>query len=315
MEESLGVIISEDGLEKTSERRTDSGSKSIFRNLSLVAEKMRNVTDEFHSMPREEIEKAIVKDSEGNPVDFNGELGGLETGLVRLDTIVEAIAPNGAGRIRIRFNIETQAVTNPGYLITDRAQYYAAMLLATQNKDHTSPKKYLDLRKVYTVWVCLNRDSGKRSTIDRYGVLPYYSNKSESALSSLMEIVMIYLGDLEKSERPSVTDMLNLIFSYGLDDRKRLTILKDKYNIEVDLELIREVRQMTDWISEAREIGIEQERNRNKQLFANSVVRSMIINGTDKKSAMENVGIPEEYWDDVSALVDSQLENDRKTAS
>ena len=295
---------------------------------------MRYVTDEFYGMPREKIEDAIVKDSEGNPLDFNSELGGLNTSLVRLDTLVEAVTPDKKNSIRIRFNIETQAVANPGYLITNRAQSYAAMLLATQNKDCTGSKKYTDLRKVYTVWVCLNPSGEEVNSVNRFGMLPHPSNVSCTSIPSLMEIILINLCKIYSDEGPSITDLLNLIFSVGTDDEKRQNVLKKRYNLEVDLELIREVRQMTDWLTEAREVGheegfeqgreegfeqgmkegmkegidkgVEQERNRNKNLLADSVLRVMQKNNLDKKTAMDLVCIPEEYWDDVSTLVDSR---------
>lgn len=287
---------------------------------------MRYVTDEFKGMPREKIEDAIVKDSEGNPLDFNSELSGLDTGLVRLDTLIEAVIPGEKKRIRIRFNIETQAIANPGYLITNRAQTYAAMLLATQNKDCTGSRKYANLRKVYTVWVCLNPTDDCENTVEHYGILPYPSNVPSTTIPSLMEIVMIHLCKTYSDAGPSITDLLNLIFSVGTDDEKRQTVLKSRYKLEVDLELIREVRQMTDWITEAREIGLEegyeqgiekgikQERNRHKNLLADSVLRAMQRNNLDKNSAMDLICVPEEYWDDVSALVDTRTKEMRSAS-
>ena len=120
---------------------TDLGAKTVFRNRRLLAELFGYLTEEFSGMDADDIERCIVTDEHGIPVDFNTELFDPNTGSVRLDTIAEAVVPGTDDRVRIRFNLEMQARTDMNYRLTDRAQMYAAMMLATQNKESSGGDK------------------------------------------------------------------------------------------------------------------------------------------------------------------------------
>ena len=151
---------------------TDLGAKTVFRNMRLAAELFRNLTEEFRDCTEEEIEDCIIKDSEGCPLEFKDELYSLGTDLVRLDTLLEAKVPHSDESVRIRFNVETQANLSVRYSLKDRAQMYAAMLLATQNKESKGVNKYLNLKRSYTVWICPRAPERLDGKVIRYCMCP-----------------------------------------------------------------------------------------------------------------------------------------------
>ena len=236
---------------------TDLGAKTVFRNMRLAAELFRNLTDEFRDCTDEEIEECIVKDSEGCPLEFKDELYSLGTDLVRLDTLLEARVPNSDESVRIRFNVETQANLSVRYPLKHRAQMYAAMLLATQNKESKGLNKYLNLKRSYTVWICPRAPRSLDGKVVRYGMLPYGEIPEGEETESLMDIIFVYPGKPGETDPGTVTDMLSLIFADDTDIGTRQKLLAERYKIQLDLFSLMSVFEVTDYVAEAREEGYE----------------------------------------------------------
>ena len=292
---------------------TDLGAKTVFRNMRLVTELFRNFTEEFKDMENEVIERYIETDSEGLPLEFKDELYDMNTDLVRLDTLLEARVPGREDEhVRIRFNIETQAYVSSRYGLTDRAQMYAAMLLATQNKEKKGKDKYRGLKRSYTVWICPKAPESLVGCKVRYGMLPYDTSPKEIGFGSLMDIIMIYIGRPRTDDERSVTDMLSLIFSDDGDTVKRQEVLEHKYNISLDLQSLRRVNLMTDWISEAKEEFYEDGYAAGEaagiakgkiEKSAEDIVRIMSEFGCTLEKALEVTKVSDEDREEVLELV------------
>ena len=301
------------GNEKTENQSvTDLGAKTVFRNMRLAAELFRNLTDEFRDCTEEEIEECIVKDSEGRPLEFKDELYSLETDNVRLDTLLEAKVPNSDESVRIRFNVETQANLSVRYPLKHRAQMYAAMLLATQNKESKGVKKYLNLKRSYTVWICPRAPERLDGKVVRYGMLPYGEIPEGEGMDSLMNVVFVYPGKPNEKDPGSVTDMLSLIFSDAMDVEKRQKLLKERYKIQLDLFSLMDVLYVTDYVSEAKQEGYESGKaeGRAEGLKEGEIRKSAeVIVGIMQKfscpleEALDAVRVSEEDRDEVLRLV------------
>ena len=183
-------------------RRRDAGSKSIFSDKNLIAEMLIGIADEFRDCSREEVINNLCLDPiDGSVKDLNGELAFADSGLARLDTLIEAKVPGTEDKVMVRFNIECQRRFRPGYDLYNRAQFYAGMLLTTQNKELSSVERYRNLKKVYTVWVCLECDTEEtKGTITRYGmsILPSVGNERiYDGLKNKLCVVMVCLDSGE----------------------------------------------------------------------------------------------------------------------
>ena len=274
-------------------------AKTVFRNRRLLAELFGYLTEEFSGTDPDEIEKCIVCDDDGVPVDFNTELSDPTTGSIRLDTIAEAVVPGTDDRVRIRFNLEMQARTDTQYELTDRAQMYAAMMLATQNKESRGDRKYRNLKRCYSVWVCPRSPEYLDGKCFAYRMRPEQDNDGGPYFGSLMDIVMVYPGESAERVGTSVTDMLSLVFSEGLDNRSCQKILNAKYKIDIDLSSLKRVK-MTDWYGEGKEDGIIEERIRKS---AEDIVAIMDRYGETLENALAVMKVSDEDREDVLALV------------
>ena len=249
--------------------KSDAVSKSLFHNKDLMAEMLMGFTEEFEHMSREEVVKCIDLNPSDNSVrGLNGEMNLPDSAPIRLDTLIDATVPGTGSRVRIKFNIECQMNFRPGYELTNRAQDYGAVLLGTQNKGQSSVKRYKNLSRVYTVWLCLNcTDNMSKGTVSRYGVLPRKPRHGEVAnytLNSLIEIVIVCLNDGTKKQSGTeisesetrIVHILNTLFMEDMTDGERKQALKEKYNISLDLSTIKEVKILTDLLKEEYENGM-----------------------------------------------------------
>ena len=289
----------------------DLESKTVFHNLRLAATLFKNFTEEFRGLDEEEIEKYIEKDSEGGPLEFKDELYALGTDYVRLDSLLEARVPGKTNEcVRIRFNIETQVHTSPGYSLADRAQMYAAMLLATQNKESKGRDKYRNLKKSYTIWICPRGPKSLDRKIFPFGMVPHNGSPKELGFSSLMEIVFVFPGKpVKDSEDKSVTDLLSIIFS-GESAEARQSKITDKYNITLDLLSLMEVEHFTDWGLEIRQDAYDEGLADGKAKgMAKAVIGISNRLHCSIKEAAEIAEVPEDMMEDVLRVAKDLLKN------
>ena len=275
-------------------------AKTVFRNRRLLAELFGYLTEEFRGIDADEIEKCIVTDENGVPVDFSTELFDPDTGSVRLATIAEAAVPGKNKCIRLGFNLGIQARTDTQYSLTDRAQMDVAMMLATQNEESAGGREYQDLKRCYSVWVCPKSSGDLDGKAFAYSIQPLSSNTVSTDFDSLMDIVMVYPGRSEDREEKSVTDMLSLVFSKGLDTERCQKILDVKYKIDIDLSSLERVK-MTDWVAEIKADGIKEGRNRKS---AEAVIGVMNKFGCSIDEALDAVNVAESDRDTVLELVE-----------
>ena len=282
----------------------DLGAKAVFRNRRLLAELFGYLTEEFSGMDADDIEKCIVTDGNDIPVDFNTELSDPNTGSVRLDTIAEAVVPGTDDRVRIRFNLEMQVRTDMKYRLTDRAQMYAAMMLATQNRESVGGDKYLNLKRCYSVWVCPKSSGDFDGKVFAYRMLPVSEYEAGPGFGSLLDIVMVYPGRSEDRKERSVTDMLSLVFSEGLGTERCQKILDAKYKIDIDLSSLERVK-MTDWYGEGKADGIKEGKAAGRlEKSAEDIIGVMNKFGCSIDEALDAVNVAESDRDTVLELVE-----------
>ncbi len=304
---------------------TDEGSKSLFHNKDLMAEMLIGFTDEFKDMDREEVVKYInLNPSDDSVRDLNGEMSLPNSGLIRLDTLIDATVPGTDRMVRVRFNIECQMDFRPGYDLNNRAQYYASMLLATQNRNLPSIERYKKLSKVYTVWLCLNcGDESLKGTVSRYEVMPSQPRPDETpryTLRSLSEIVMVCLDDGVRTgprgkENPSdskIVRILNTIFMGKMTDNERQEVLQQKYKIELDLSVIKEVTVLTDLLKEEFENGVDVGKAEGKaegriEQCVETILRLIREENFSRDTAIRYGNVPEDCREQVLSELERRL--------
>lgn len=125
-------------------------------------------------------------------------------GKITFDLRFFVILPDGE-YTKIIINVEAQKDSEPGYDIITRAIFYCARLLSSQldqeftNKT-TDKRKYDNIRKVYSIWICMDTKTDTKDSIIEYHIAPntLFLGKHNSRIKEhrydLLSAVMINLG-------------------------------------------------------------------------------------------------------------------------
>ena len=187
-------------------------------------------------------------------------------GTVYYDVRFNAIAPSTEehGNIRLIINAEAQNRFKLKYPLTKRAVYYGSRLISAQHGTVFTKSDYQKLRKVYSIWICVNPAKRFRNTITRYSLKPetIIGNAVEAPENyDLINIVMVCLGKMEEWNDNNLIKFLGVLFQNELSARAKKDILERDFNIPMTETFESEVDDMCNLsqgvAEEAMQKGIE----------------------------------------------------------
>ena len=190
-------------------------------------------------------------------------------GTVYYDVRFNAIAPSTEehGNIRLIINAETQNRFKPKYPLIKRAVYYGSRLISAQHGTVFTKSDYQKLRKVYSIWICVNPAKRFRNTITRYSLKPetIIGNAVEAPENyDLINIVMVCLGKMEEWNDNNLIKFLGVLFQNELSAREKKDILERDFNIPMTETFESEVDDMCNLsqgvAEEAMQKGLQQGR-------------------------------------------------------
>ena len=225
----------------------------------------------------------IVSDKTVDKVDGEGK--------VIYDIKFSITTPDGEQR-KIIINIEAQQQSNPGYDIVTRAIFYCSRLVSSQltvefNNNHTDNTNYDDIKKVYTIWICMDCPEDKQDSILSFNWHPtiVYKGKKELTVDyryDIMNVVIIHLSKLGSQSEDKLIGMLDTLLdtTMKLEDKKKK--LSDTHGIPMSVDMDEGVTDMCNLSSgieargEAR--GEEKEATRNilKLLKKNKNIQEIV---------------------------------------
>ena len=245
--------------------RYDTEVKNVLSDKYILAWIISRVTEEFRGMSIQNIVQCI----EGEPVvskvyvapgKTNDSIIGRDTqdkvpseGEARFDILFHAFTPSKE-RIKIIINVEAQKNFYPGYDLVTRGIYYGARLLSSQKEREFSGEGYDEIKKVYSIWVCMNAPKYLQNTITEYRIQQnkLYGNYSKPARYDLLSVVMLCLGnpedkDYRKNEYQKLLRLLSVLASEEVKAPDKLHILEKEYHIATTRELEGKVNIMCNW--------------------------------------------------------------------
>lgn len=162
-------------------------------------------------------------------------------------------------RIKIIINVEIQKDFYPGYDLVTRGVFYCARMLSAQMDTEFAAENYDDLKKVYSIWLCLNAPDYLADTVTQFSI------KQENIIGEfkketrydLMSVVMICFN--EKSWKRKVSKlhgMLGTVFSEKLSAKEKEQILEEEYEIEAEKEVKEGIGSMCNLSDAIEERGI-----------------------------------------------------------
>ena len=260
----------------------DTACKRLLSEKIILAWIMKNCLDEYRDCDVDEIaEKYIegtpqvgevpVSPDESNYVSVINGVGNedvsLTEGTVTYDIRFFATAPVSGELIRLIINIEAQNDFYPGYPLIKRGIYYCSRMISAQYGTEFTNSHYENIKKVYSIWICMNPPKNRENSITRYYIAEENlvgGVKERKVDYDLMAAVMICLGK-ENGCNTDVLKLLNVLLSTETGSEDKCQILEEDFNIKMTQELESEVSLMCNLSKGVEEKGIEKGRQEGRQ--------------------------------------------------
>ena len=268
--ESVNTKLTEDLAGASLEERYDAQCKLLLSEKPILARIMKGCMEEYKDCTVDEIEKYI----EGKPAISNFSLNesgktirgqntedkSLSEGTIYYDIRFTALAPSTNEPIELIINIEAQNKYNPGYPLVKRGLYYASRLISAQNGVEFTKEDYGKIKKVYSVWICMNPPVKQRNTIVGFNLAmnKIAGKVSESAFKKqdydLLSVIFVNL-DINGGGENNLLELLNLIFHNDMQAFDKCKALEDNFGIAMREEISKEVVDMCNLSSGVLEKG------------------------------------------------------------
>ncbi|MDO5423455.1 MAG: hypothetical protein Q4F41_06990 [Eubacteriales bacterium] len=253
----------------------DAACKKLLANKMILAWIMKSCLDEYRACDVHEIaenyiegtpqigEVAVNPDEAADAERIRGvatEDSSIGEGTITYDIRFLAAAPVSGERMRLIINVEAQNDFYPGYPIIKRGIYYCSRMISAQYGTEFTDAHYEKIKKVYSIWICMNPPKKRRNSINRYSIREENlvgDVREKRGDYDLLTAVMICLGDAEGENYSGILKLLEVLLSAerGADEKKR--ILQEDFSIQMTRELEREVLTMCNLSKGVEERGIE----------------------------------------------------------
>ncbi|MCI9638248.1 MAG: hypothetical protein HFG77_18055 [Hungatella sp.] len=240
----------------------DDRAKRLLGNKSILAHILVKTVDEFKGMDP----KDAVSYIEGEPfigvvpvepgltniereengqriVGLNTENAEINEGLIRFDIIFYVRMKDGISQVIL--NVEAQKDEPTGYHILNRAVFYVSRLVSSQKERDFVKTNYNDIKRVFSIWVCMNMDENSMAYVHlaKDDLLGSYQWKGGL---DLLNIVLIGIANElpEHDDKYELHRLLSTLLSMELSVDEKLGIMEKEYSIAVDDRIREDVSAM-----------------------------------------------------------------------
>ncbi|MCC8046456.1 MAG: Rpn family recombination-promoting nuclease/putative transposase [Clostridiales bacterium] len=263
------------------ETQYDIYARDLLARKCILAHILRSTVDEFQELSPDEVEDCIEDEiyvgvvptepgltNRGQTTAGGDKIVGLNTvqsekqeGLAVFDILFYVRTRDGVSRIII--NVEAQKDEPSGYDILNRAIFYVSRLVSSQKERDFKGKKYDDLKRVYSIWICMNMDE----CIWNYVHLTNDSILSDHTWKGKLDLLNIVLlgvpDELPKRGRKyRLHRLLSTLFSVDVKPNERIDILENEYHIATGTEFREELDSMCNLSQGILELGETREKER-----------------------------------------------------
>ncbi len=171
----------------------------------------------------------------------------LTEGTVTYDIRFMASAPATGEPIRLIVNIEAQKNYRTGYPLIKRGIYYCSRMISAQYGTEFVKSNYQNVRKVYSIWICLDVPKEWENTITRYHIVEenLVGHAREQIKNyDLLTAVLVGLGKPDGENYDGVLKMLGALFSGENSITEKKRILEQDFDIPMTETLERRLSEM-----------------------------------------------------------------------
>lgn len=192
------------------------------------------------------------------------------------------------GSVKLFVDVEAQKYYYPGYDLVTRGVVYGARMISEQIDTEFTTKCYDGVKKVYSIWICLNCPKYVANSIVKYSLKPenIYGAYSKGNRYDIMDIVMIYLSEETIMSENELIGMLSTLLSAKMAADKKKDRLENKYGLPMTKDVEEEVNQMCNLGEGIAENARKEERMR--------VITTMIQNGCTEDVILKGGFVQEE---------------------
>lgn len=297
----------------------DAACKKILSNKIILAWIMKSCLEEYRDLDVTEIaEKYIegipsISEEPVFPDDAGPLIQGADTTdkslterTVTYDISFRAVAPGFEELIELYINVEAQKKFNPGYPLLKRGIYYCSRMISRQSNRDFIDSHYEKIKKVYSIWICLNSPESRKNTISRYRMTEESlvgDVKEPTANYDLLSVVMICLGGPEEEHYEGVLKLLHTLLSNETSEKEKQEVLENEFDIPMTRELESEVSTMCNLSQTVKEEG-RQEGLIDGILL--SLKKLMKNRGMSVEEAFTTLEVPEADWQKYRKLLAGQ---------
>ena len=250
----------------------DNKAKQLLGHKIILAHILVNTVAEFKGMNPTDVVQYI----EGEPhigsvpvdagatnietqekvIGLNTENSEINEGMIRFDIIFYVRMKDGLSQIIV--NVEAQKAEPSSYDILNRAIFYVSRMISSQKEKDFSNSNYNDIKRVYSIWVCMNMPENSLEHIHLVKDSIVNSHAWKGKLD-LVNIVMIGLAkDLPKhEEKYELHRLLGALLSQDLTANEKLDIIGNEYAIPMEKDFREDVSIMCNLSQKIKETGIE----------------------------------------------------------
>ena len=250
----------------------DNKAKQLIGHKIILAHILVNTVEEFKGMNPADVVQYI----EGEPhigsvtidggvtnvekqekvIGLNTENSEINEGMIRFDIIFYVRMQDGPSQIIV--NVEAQKAEPSSYDILNRAIFYVSRMISSQKGRDFVKSNYNNIKRVYSIWICMNMDEHSMSHIHltRDDIIGSHNWKGDI---NLLNIVLVGLAeDLpEKTEKYELHRLLGALLSSKLNVDEKLDIIGNEFQIPLESDIRKDVSEMCNLSQGIEERGVE----------------------------------------------------------
>ena len=184
----------------------------------------------------------------------------ITEGTGTFDIRFHAGVPVSSEQIGLIINIEAQNQFYPGYPLTKRGIYYCCRMISSQYGSVFTGSHYEKLKKVYSVWICMDPPKSRENTITRYFIQE--GNLAGSVQEpvknyDLLSVLLLCPGDPASQNSEGILKLLGILLSSKIKAEEKKKLLEQNFHVEMNRTMEREVEQMGSLSQGVEQRGIQ----------------------------------------------------------
>ena len=216
--------------------RYDAACRRLLSEKTILAWIVKSCVEEFRDCDINDIASRYI---EVEP-QVSGTQGETNTAAAE-ETIIYDMhftvsLPLSGERIRIILSVAEQHDFYPGYPLIKRGIYYCNRMISAQYGPELVADHHGDIKKVASIWICVNPPKGLENTITSYSITEKNqigAVKEPVENYDLMTAVMICLGRPDSRNENDVLRLLDVIFSSETRAEEKQRVLQRDFNISI----------------------------------------------------------------------------------